>query len=126
MSVPQEHAGEEAAAEASTAEDRAAEDVEAKDLAAEAGSAKAEGNALFGEGKYLEAVECYTIALEVAGENSELSELRAMCHSNKAICFIHLVAHHLQFHRRLSYPACRHASCSASAQFPTFVLCRVI
>lgn len=79
---------------------------------AEANEAKLEGNKLFGEGKYEEALLQYEVALRVAsvperaesapapemkeGESASekkevaTAELRSICHSNRGICFLKL------------------------------------
>ncbi|XP_010268410.1 PREDICTED: tetratricopeptide repeat protein 1-like isoform X2 [Nelumbo nucifera] len=49
--------------------------------------AKAEGNKLFGAGKYEDALSQYELALEVAPEMPSSVEIRSICHANRAICF---------------------------------------
>ncbi|XP_031285097.1 tetratricopeptide repeat protein 1 [Pistacia vera] len=59
----------------------------------EANEAKVEGNKLFVEAKYEEALLQYEVALNVAESASvpeELNELRSICHSNRAVCFLKL------------------------------------
>ncbi|KAL5773009.1 hypothetical protein ACOSP7_012625 [Xanthoceras sorbifolium] len=55
----------------------------------EANDAKLEGNRLFGEGKFEEALAKYELALGVV-PGPETTELRSVCHSNRAICFFKL------------------------------------
>lgn len=50
---------------------------------------------MFGEAKYEEALLQYDVALSVAESASvpeELNELRSICHSNRAVCFLKLVS----------------------------------
>ncbi|XP_044471933.1 tetratricopeptide repeat protein 1-like [Mangifera indica] len=59
----------------------------------EANETKLEGNKLFGEAKYEEALLQYEFALnaaESAPVPEELNELRSICHSNRAVCFLKL------------------------------------
>lgn len=61
----------------------------------EANETKLEGNKLFGEAKYEEALLQYEFALnaaESAPVPEELNELRSICHSNRAVCFLKLVS----------------------------------
>lgn len=57
----------------------------------EANDNKLEGNRLFGEGKYEEALLKYELALGV-GTAPETNELRSVCHSNRGVCFFKLVS----------------------------------
>ncbi|KAF5742107.1 Tetratricopeptide repeat (TPR)-like superfamily protein [Tripterygium wilfordii] len=57
---------------------------------AQANDAKLEGNKLFGDGQYEGALSQYELALQVAPEMPSSVELRSMCHSNRAICFVKL------------------------------------
>lgn len=59
--------------------------------------AKVEGNKLFGEGLYDEALLKYDHAIQIAPEMSASAEIRAICHNNRATCFFKLVN---------SYPVC--------------------
>lgn len=52
-----------------------------------ANDAKAEGNALFKEGQYEDALSKYEFALQQAPEMPSSVELRSICHSNSAVCF---------------------------------------
>jgi len=58
----------------------------------QANDAKAEGNALFKEGQYEDALTKYEFALQVAPEMPSSLELRSICHANRAICFLKLVS----------------------------------
>uniref|UniRef100_A0A2P2IWT1 Uncharacterized protein MANES_14G148900 n=1 Tax=Rhizophora mucronata TaxID=61149 RepID=A0A2P2IWT1_RHIMU len=55
-----------------------------------ANEAKLEGNKLFGDGRYEEALFRYQVALEVTPETSLTEELRSICYANRAICFLRL------------------------------------
>ncbi|KAL7193598.1 hypothetical protein ACSBR2_025242 [Camellia fascicularis] len=56
----------------------------------EANDAKLDGNRLFGDGQYEEALMRYEIALQVAPEMPSSVEIRSICHANRAICFFKL------------------------------------
>ncbi|KAI8019378.1 hypothetical protein LOK49_LG04G00563 [Camellia lanceoleosa] len=56
----------------------------------EANDAKLDGNRLFGDGQYEEALVRYEVALQVAPEMSSSVEIRSICHANRAICFFKL------------------------------------
>ncbi|KAL8209453.1 hypothetical protein R6Q57_006185 [Mikania cordata] len=49
--------------------------------------AKVEGNKLFGDGSYEEALLKYDYAIQLAPEMSSSSEIRSICHNNRATCF---------------------------------------
>eukprot|EP00262_Sarcandra_glabra_P004580 TRINITY_DN1568_c0_g1_i1.p1 TRINITY_DN1568_c0_g1~~TRINITY_DN1568_c0_g1_i1.p1 ORF type:complete len:256 (-),score=63.08 TRINITY_DN1568_c0_g1_i1:601-1368(-) len=53
----------------------------------QANDAKAEGNKLFGNGQYEDALSQYALALQFAPEMPSSLEIRSICHSNRAICF---------------------------------------
>jgi tetratricopeptide (TPR) repeat protein len=57
----------------------------------EANEAKVEGNKLFVDGKYEEALSQYEHALQVAPDMPSSVEIRSICHSNRAVCFLKLV-----------------------------------
>lgn len=56
----------------------------------EANEAKTEGNKLFLEGKYEEALVQYELALQVAPDMPSSVEIRSIFHSNSAVCFLKL------------------------------------
>ncbi|XP_078174775.1 uncharacterized protein LOC144568342 [Carex rostrata] len=53
----------------------------------QANDAKAQGNKLFSDGKYEEALSQYELAMEIASEIPSSEEICSMCHANRAICF---------------------------------------
>ncbi|KAK9902462.1 hypothetical protein M0R45_001701 [Rubus argutus] len=53
----------------------------------QANEVKLEGNGLFGNGQYDEALSQYELALQLAPDIPSSMELRSICHSNRAICF---------------------------------------
>ncbi|KAG7617903.1 unnamed protein product [Arabidopsis thaliana] len=57
---------------------------------AEANEAKAEGNKLFVNGLYEEALSKYAFALELVQELPESIELRSICYLNRGVCFLKL------------------------------------
>ncbi|GER40876.1 tetratricopeptide repeat protein [Striga asiatica] len=60
---------------------------------AKANDAKLEGNSLFNAGEYEEALSKYEIALQVAPDGPSSSEIRSICHANRAACFSKLGKH---------------------------------
>uniref|UniRef100_A0A0D3C1M1 Uncharacterized protein n=2 Tax=Brassica oleracea TaxID=3712 RepID=A0A0D3C1M1_BRAOL len=56
----------------------------------DANEAKMEGNKLFGNGLYEDALSKYELALQFAQEFPESVDLRSICHSNRAICYLKL------------------------------------
>lgn len=56
----------------------------------DANEAKKEGNKLFGDGLYEDALSKYELALHFAQEFPESVDLRSICHSNRAICYLKL------------------------------------
>lgn len=59
-------------------------------ILAQANDAKLEGNRLFGDGRYEEALLQYDAALQVALDIPLFVDLRSICHSNRAVCFLKL------------------------------------
>lgn len=57
----------------------------------QANDAKNEGNKLFGDGKFEDALLQYELALQVAADMTSLVEIRSICHANRAICCSKLV-----------------------------------
>ncbi|KAL0739222.1 hypothetical protein Bca4012_015432 [Brassica carinata] len=57
---------------------------------ARANEAKLEGNSLFVNGLYEEALSKYQLALELVHKFPECKGLRAICHSNRGVCFLKL------------------------------------
>ncbi|CAO2823056.1 unnamed protein product [Amaranthus hypochondriacus] len=55
---------------------------------AQANDAKVEGNEFFKDGKYEDALSKYKFSLQVVPEMLESVELRSICHSNRAICYL--------------------------------------
>ncbi|KAL6203166.1 hypothetical protein ACLB2K_026869 [Fragaria x ananassa] len=53
----------------------------------QANEVKLQGNGLFGNGQYEEALSQYDLALQLAPDMPSSVELRSICHSNRAICF---------------------------------------
>ncbi|GMI89144.1 tetratricopeptide repeat 1 [Hibiscus trionum] len=57
---------------------------------AQANDAKMEGNKLFGDGQYEEALLQYDIALQVTADMPTAVQIRSICHSNRAVCYLKL------------------------------------
>ncbi|KAJ0262999.1 Tetratricopeptide repeat [Hirschfeldia incana] len=55
-----------------------------------ANEAKVEGNSLFVNGLYEEALSKYLLGLELVHEFPQCTELRAICHLNRGVCFLKL------------------------------------
>lgn len=55
--------------------------------------AKVEGNKLFGDGSYEEALLKYDYAIQLAPQTSSSAEIRSICHNNRATCFFKLVSY---------------------------------
>ncbi|KAK7255885.1 hypothetical protein RIF29_29312 [Crotalaria pallida] len=56
----------------------------------QANEAKVEGNKLFVDGKFEEALSQYELALQVAPDIPSSVEIRSVCHANRAVCFVKL------------------------------------
>jgi len=97
--APGEQAGAAAGGEAPRAEEEEAfedalTDEQLREKARnQANDAKAEGNKLFGAGRYEEALSQYEIALQIAAELESSEDIRSACHSNRAVCFLKLGKH---------------------------------
>ncbi|XP_024025700.1 tetratricopeptide repeat protein 1 [Morus notabilis] len=57
---------------------------------AQANDAKLEGNKLYGNGQFEEALSQYELALYLAPDMPSSVEIRSTCHSNRAICYLKL------------------------------------
>ncbi|PHU06522.1 hypothetical protein BC332_23011 [Capsicum chinense] len=68
------------------------EELNERDLA-QANDAKVEGNTLFKEGLYEEALSKYELALQVAADIPSSTEIRSIFHANRATCFSKLGKH---------------------------------
>ncbi|KAJ4872897.1 Tetratricopeptide repeat (TPR)-like superfamily protein [Raphanus sativus] len=61
-----------------------------EEAVAEANEAKVEGNSLFVNGLYEDALSKYMLALELVQEFPDCTELRAICHLNRGVCLLKL------------------------------------
>ncbi|XP_062074567.1 uncharacterized protein LOC133778602 [Humulus lupulus] len=57
---------------------------------AQANDVKLEGNQLYSNGQFEEALSKYELALQLAPEMTSSVEIRSTCHSNRAICYLKL------------------------------------
>ncbi|XP_004487317.1 uncharacterized protein [Cicer arietinum] len=65
------------------------DDEELKQVAlVQANEAKVEGNKLFVDAKYEEALSQYELALQVAPDMPSSVEIRSICHANRGVCFL--------------------------------------
>ena len=69
----------------------------------QANEAKVEGNKLFVEGKYEEALLQYELALQAAPDMPSSVEIRSICHSNRGVCFLKLVWSSFMLFMRLAF-----------------------
>lgn len=60
----------------------------------QANDAKLQGNKLFGNGQYEEALLQYELALQFVLDMLSSVEFRSVCHANRAICFLKLVCYY--------------------------------
>ncbi|KAI9112304.1 hypothetical protein K1719_016827 [Acacia pycnantha] len=71
--------------------EEASHDEELKQKAlAQANDAKLEGNKLFVDGQFEEALSKYELALQIAPDMPSSIEVRSTCHSNRGVCFMKL------------------------------------
>lgn len=73
-----------------TYEDALNDDELKQKILAQMNDAKVEGNKLFGDGLYEEALLKYDYAIQLSPEMSDSSEIRSICHNNRATCFFKL------------------------------------
>lgn len=59
----------------------------------QANEGKLEGNKLFVDAKYEEALTQYELALQVAPDMPSSVEIRSICHANRGVCFLKMVWH---------------------------------
>ncbi|GMN67192.1 hypothetical protein TIFTF001_036255 [Ficus carica] len=62
----------------------------ARKALAQANDAKLEGNKLYGNGQFVEALSQYELASYLAPDMPSSVEIRSTCHSNRAICYLKL------------------------------------
>ncbi|XP_071726868.1 uncharacterized protein [Rutidosis leptorrhynchoides] len=68
----------------------ACEAIISQQVLAQMNDSKVEGNKLFGDGLYEEALLKYEYAIQLAPETSFSNEVRSICHNNRATCFFKL------------------------------------
>ncbi|XP_028783410.1 tetratricopeptide repeat protein 1 isoform X1 [Neltuma alba] len=66
------------------------EELKQQKALAQANDAKLEGNKLFGDARFEEALSKYELALQIAPDMPSSVEVRSICHSNRAVCFMKL------------------------------------
>ncbi|XP_071733606.1 uncharacterized protein [Rutidosis leptorrhynchoides] len=71
-------------------EDALNDDEYKQKVLAQMNDSKVEGNKLFGDGLYEEALLKYEYAIQLAPETSFSNEVRSICHNNRATCFFKL------------------------------------
>ena len=69
----------------------------------QANEAKVEGNKLFVDAKYEEALTQYELALEVAPDMPSSVEIRSICHANRGVCFLKMVWHSFVLLLRIAF-----------------------
>ncbi|KAH6828856.1 Tetratricopeptide repeat superfamily protein [Perilla frutescens var. hirtella] len=62
----------------------------AENALAQANDVKLEGNSLFKDGLFEDALSKYEFAIQVAPDDPSSSEIRSICHANRATCFLKL------------------------------------
>ncbi|KAL4564211.1 hypothetical protein LXL04_028267 [Taraxacum kok-saghyz] len=81
---------EEISAKDPTYEDALNDEEFKQKVLAQMNDAKVEGNKLFGDGLYEEALLKYDHAIQLSPEMPSFSEIKSICHNNRATCFFKL------------------------------------
>ncbi|KAL6517021.1 hypothetical protein OROHE_017981 [Orobanche hederae] len=63
---------------------------DAEKALAQANDVKLEGNSMFKDGRYEDALSKYECAIQIAPDGDASNEVRSMCHANRATCFFKL------------------------------------
>ncbi|KAJ7516583.1 hypothetical protein O6H91_22G064100 [Diphasiastrum complanatum] len=71
-------------------EDALTEEEQRQKALSQGNAAKVEGNQLYVAGKFDEALSIYATALELAPDHEDAKEMRAICLSNRAMCYLQL------------------------------------
>ncbi|XAR58509.1 hypothetical protein NMG60_11013935 [Bertholletia excelsa] len=87
---PEERQPQSVAPEYDSLQDSSGDEESRQKALSEANDAKLEGNRLFADRKYEEALSQYDHALQVAPDVPSSVEIRSICHANRAICFLKL------------------------------------